>query len=167
MNSKGNRVILILVVGLASFTSAMRELNQLRQFGMEANEFIAQWTEKLTPAEVPPVVLAKFESCGRKQSEPAVELPWLDNVPPTKAEPAKVKKVRRVSVDSAVDPAQFEVRISNDHDGEQDVPAVYEFPLPSSTFKFRTRKFNFNKISPRDRELLKTLNRSINLRIAS
>jgi hypothetical protein len=45
MNSKGNSVILILVVGLASFTSAMRELNQLRQFGMEANHFIAQWTK--------------------------------------------------------------------------------------------------------------------------
>jgi hypothetical protein len=163
MNSKGNRVILILVVGLASFTSAMRELNQIRQFGMEANHFIAQWTEKLMPAEVPPVVLARVESCGRKQSEPAVELPWLDNEPPSKAEPVKVKKVRRINVD----PAQYEVRILNDHDGEQDVPAVYEFPLPSATFKFRTRKFNFNKLSPRDREILKTLNRSINLHIAS
>jgi hypothetical protein len=163
MNSKGNRVILILVVGLASFTSAMRELNQVRQFGMEANQFIAQWSEKLMPAEVPPVVLARLESCERKQSEPAVELPWLDNEPASKAEPVKVKKVRRINVD----PAQFEVRILNDHDGEQDVPAVYEFPLPSSTFKFRTRKFNFNKLSPRDREILKTLNRSINLHIAS
>jgi hypothetical protein len=163
MNSKGNRAILILVVGLASLTSAMRELNQVRQFGLEASQFVAQWSEKLTTDEVPPVALAKLNSCERKQSEPAVELPWLDNEPPSKPEPVKVKKVRRVNVD----PTQLEVRIMNDHDGEQDLPAVYEFPLPSSTFKFRTRKFNFNKISPRDRELLKTLNRSINLRIAS
>lgn len=162
MNSKGNRVILILVVGLASFTSAMRELNQLRQLGMEANHFIAQWSERLTPAEVPPVVLAKLKNCERKQSEPAVQLPWLENEPPSKPEPVKVKKPRRVNVD----PAQLEVRILNDHDGEQDLPAAYEFPLPSSTFKFRARKFNF-KISPRDREMLKSLNRSINLRIAS
>jgi hypothetical protein len=33
--------------------------------------------------------------------------------------------------------------------------------------KFKTRSFSFDKISPRDREMLNTLNRSINLRIAS
>jgi hypothetical protein len=30
MNSKGNRVILILVVGLAAFSSAMKEQNEVR-----------------------------------------------------------------------------------------------------------------------------------------
>ncbi len=40
--------------------------------------------------------------------------------------------------------------------------------LPVSTFKVKTRKHGGIKINPRDREmLLKTLNRSINLRIAS
>ena len=182
MNSKGNRVILILVVGLASFTSAMRELNQLRQFGMDVNEFIAQWSEKLTPSEIPAQVVAKVQSCESKQSEPSVELPWLDNsvaqedeiadveeseaAPPVvkRNKPAKVKKARRVDVD----PVQFEVRILNDQAGEQDLPAVFEFPqLPSSSFKFKSRKHGSIRISPRDRELLKTLNRSINLRIAS
>jgi hypothetical protein len=180
MNSKGNSVILILVVGLASFTSAMRELNQLRQFGMEANHFIAQWTEKLMPADVPPVVLARVEKCERKQSEPAVELPWLYNsvaqedeiadieepeaAPPVMQRPkaAKVRKPRRVDVD----PKQFEVRIFND----QDVPTVFEFQQQPawSSFKFKSRKHGSSfRISPRDREILKTLNRSINLRIAS
>ena len=183
MNSKGNRVILILVVGLASFTSAMRELNQLRQFGMEANHFIAQWTEKLTPAEIPAQVVARVETCEIKQSAPAVELPWLDNsvaqedeiadieepeaAPPPVVKPhkpaAKVKKARRVDVD----PKEFEVRIFN----EQDVPAVFEFQQPpsASSFKFKSRKQHGSsfRISPRDREILKTLNRSINLRIAS
>ncbi len=180
MNSKGNKVILILVVGLASFTSAMRELNQLRQFGMEANQFIAQWSERLMPAEIPaPVVVAKVQTCESKQSEPSVELPWLDNsvaqqeeiadieepaaAPVVKRSKAvKVKKARRADVD----PKEFEVRILNDQPGEQDVPAVFEFRQPSSSFKFRTRKHSF-RINPRDQEILKTLNRSINLRIAS
>jgi hypothetical protein len=181
MNSKGNRVILILVVGLASFTSAMRELNQLRQFGMEANHFIAQWTEKLTPAEVPAQVVARVETCESKQSEPAVELPWLDNsvaqedeiadieepeaAPPPAVKPhkaAKVKKARRADVD----PKEFEVRIFND----EDTPAVFEFQQPpfASSFKFKSRKHGSSfRITPRDREMLKSLNRSINLRIAS
>src|SRR6185436_6525555 len=121
MNSKGNRVILILVVGLASFTSAMRELNQLRQFGMDASQFIAQWSEKLTSAEIPAPVVAKVQTCESKQSAPSVELPWLENsvaqqdenadvevVKPgkaTKSSTVKVKKARRVEVD----PKQFEV----------------------------------------------------------
>ena len=182
MNSKGNRVVLILVVGLASFTSAMRELNQLRQFGMEANQFIAQMTEKLMPAGVPaPVVATRVQTCESKQSPPSVELPWLDNsvaqeneiadIDEPEAPPppvvkssmaAKVKKARRVNVD----PKEFEVRIFND----QDVPAVFEFQQPSSwsSFKFKSRKHgNSFRLSPRDREMLKSLNRSINLRIAS
>jgi len=182
MNSKGNKVILILVVGLASFTSAMRELNQLRQFGMEANHFIAQWSELLKPAEIPaPIVATRVQTCESKQSEPSVELPWLDNsvaqqdeiadieepeaAPPVvkRSKAAKVRKARRADVD----PVQFEVRILNDQAGEQDVPAVFEFRQPpSSSFKFKTRKHSF-RINPRDQEILKTLNRSINLRIAS
>ena len=169
MNSKGNKVILILVVGLAAFTSAMKELNEVRKFGLEANEFIAQWSEKLTPAEVPPVVVARVETCRSKQSVPVVELPWQENVAPGKVDTVKdtvkVKKMRRVNVD----PAQFEVRVMNDagRDDEQDVPAVYEFPLPSSTFKFKSRKHGSFRFSFHEREILKTLNRSINLRSAS
>jgi hypothetical protein len=171
MNSKGNRVILILVVGLASFTSAMRELNQLRQFGMEANQFIAEWSERLTPAEIPAPVMAKVQTCQSKQSEPSVELPWLDNsvaqedeIAVKRIKPAKVKKARRIDVD----PKQFEVRIFNDQNSEREVPAVFEFQQPlSSSFKFKSRKPGSFRISPRDREILKTLNRSINLRITS
>ena len=179
MNSKGNRVILILVVGLASVTSAMRELNQVRQFGLEASQFIAQWSEKLAPAEIPAPVMAKVETCESKQSQPSVELPWLENsvaqedevadieapeapAPPvvTRHKAAKAKKAH-----AAVDPKEFEVRIVND----EDVPPVFEFQQPSSAaFKFKSRKHNtIFRISPRDREILKTLNRSINLRSAS
>ena len=175
MNSKGNRVILILVVGLAAFSSAMKELNEVRKFGLEVNQFVAQWSEKLAPAEIPAApVVAKVQTCNSKHSEVSVELPWMENnvaqeseapASVVKREATKAKKARRFEVD----PKQFEVRILNDHDGDQNVPAVYEFQQPpsASTFKFRTHKFNFNKLSPRDREMLKTWSRSINLRIAS
>lgn len=180
MNSKGNKVILLLVVSLAAFTSAMKELNEVRKLGLEASQLIAEWSEKLTPAEIPAPVVAKIETCELKQSAPAVELPWLENKvaqpdeiadieEPEVAAPVvkpsiKVKKHHR----GDVDPVQFEVRILNDHDAERDVPAVFEFQQPpTSTFKFRSHKPGFIKISPRDREILKTLNRSINLRIAS
>jgi len=183
MNSKGNKVILILVVGLAAFSSAMKELNEVRKFGLEVNQFVAQWAEKLTPAEIPAApVVAKVQTCESRHSEVAVELPWMENVAqqdetadieePVAPAPPVVKRDKISKVKKAhrgdVDPKQFEVRILNAHDGDQDVPAVYEFQPPSvSTFKFRTHKSNFNKLSPRDREMLKTLSRSINLRIAS
>ncbi len=186
MNSKGSRVILILVVGLTAFSSAIKELNQIRQFGLELNQFVAEWSDKLTPAEIPAPVLAKVGTCQSKQSEPVVELPWLDHVaqtdettdieepevaPPPVVNRHKSGKVETLRVKRAhhldVDPVQFEVRILNDQDGAQDVPAVSDFAMPSS-FKFKGRKHSFNfKINPRDREMLKTLNRSINLRIAS
>jgi hypothetical protein len=192
MNSKGSRIILVLVVGLTAFSSAMKELNQIRQFGLELNQFVAEWSEKLTPAEIPapapaPVV-AKVETCQGKQSKPIVELPWLDHVaqtdetadieelkmaPPPIAKRNQSTKVETLKVNKAhqfdVDPVKFEVRILNDQDGEQHVPAVSDFAMPPSSFKFKTHKYNFifNKVSPRDREMLKTLNRSISLRIAS
>ena len=143
---------------------------------------------KLTPAEVspaavPPVVVAQLKRCGARQSEPSVELPWLEHVADTnetadnqavevtptiaKQTTTRAKRERRGNVD----PAQFVVRILNDQVGEPEmpaVPAVSEFPVPAATFKFKGRKHDFNfKINPRDREMLKTLNRSINLRIAS
>jgi hypothetical protein len=175
MNSKGNRIVLLLVLGLAAFSSAVKELNNLRQLGLEVHEYVAQWSEKMAPAEIPPVPV-KPGSCQSKHSEPSVELSWL-NVAPQENEAAPVeKRTRTVKVETAkvkrehrsnVDPVQFEVRILNDHTAEQDIPAVYEFPMPATSFKFKTRKPASFRISPRDREMLRTLNRSLNLRIAS
>jgi len=180
MNSKGSKVILILVVGLTAFSSAIKELNQIRQFSLEVNQFVAEWSDMLAPAEIPPPVLERLETCSSKQSVPVVELPWLDHVaeteetadievpevaPPPVLKRTKIKKVRPASVD----PVQFEVRILNDEVGEQDVPVVHpvaDFSFPSS-FKFKSRKQSFIRTNPRDREILKTLNRGISLRIAS
>jgi len=184
MNNTGEktsyRVILVLVVGLTAFSSAMKELNQVQQLSLDVTRLVAQWSDKLVPAEVPPPVV-KVETCELKQSPPSVELPWLANVAddediaeppapqaptyrakPSTAQIAKLKKLRRFNID----PVQFEVRIPADYDAESDETITSELPL--TMFKAKSRKHGVIKISPRDREiLLKTLNRSINLRIAS
>ena len=167
----GYRVILLLVVGLTAFSSAMKELNQVQQLSLDASRLIAQWSDKVAPTEIPQTVV-KLESCEIKQSTPSVELPWLaaqnqspeiDIVPPVVTPRVKLKKARRANID----PVQFEVRIAPDHDAEPD-DEVITSELPLTMFKAKTRKHGAIRINPRDREmLLKTLNRSINLRIAS
>ena len=92
MNTEKNgyKVILLLVVALTAFSSAMKELNELQQFSLQANHLITRLTERFAPAEVPAVpqtveakeMVAKVESCDLKQSAPSVELPWLSNVAP-------------------------------------------------------------------------------------
>ena len=201
MNSTGQhgekasyRIILLLVVGLTAFSSAMKELNQLQQFGLEASRLAAEWSGKLIPAEVPPTHPAgsientplTCENRELQQSAPSVELPWLDNetapaapvperirirkAPPaphaveqpvlTESQIARLRQLRRLQID----PVEFEVRILSDHDAEADAPVAPELPL--YTFKAKSRKHSPVRI-PREREIiLKSLNRSINLRIA-
>ena len=198
MNSTGQnndkasyRIILLLVVGLTAFSSAMKELNQIHELGLDASRLIAHWSATIVPIQVPeppaPMVV-KAESCELKQSEPSVELPWLSHVDEaeieeteapvvvkhsSKGDVVKVKKLRRINID----PVQFEVRIPSIHiaGDEADETIVSDFPvtsltatpLPATSFKARTRRNGPFIINTRDREmLLKTLNRSINLRIA-
>src|ERR1044071_2360933 len=137
MNSTGQnndkasyRIVLLLVVGLAAFSSAMKELNQVQQLGLDASRLIAQWSATIVPIEVPQTpapMLVKAESCELKQSTPSVELPWLTHVAEAEtseteeteapvavkrtSDVVKVKKVRRVDID----PVQFEVRIPSVH----------------------------------------------------
>src|ERR1044072_1375417 len=91
MNSTGQnsdkasyRIILLLVVGLTAFSSAMKELNQIQQLTLDASRLVAQWSGTIVPAEVPqapaPMLVQKVESCEMKQSAPSVELPWLNHV---------------------------------------------------------------------------------------
>ena len=198
MNSTGNnsdkvgyRVILLLVVGLTAFSSAMKELNQFQQLSLDASRLVAQLTQTLTPAEVPQPppppempALVKAESCDEtKQSAPSVDLPWLSNVEEETCDtdetraPVIAKRTRNAKVDIAklnklrqidIDPVQFEVRILPGGDGEADEISIPEIPAPPAfAFKTRTRKQAPIRINTRDREMiLKTLNRSINLRIA-
>jgi len=185
------RIILLLVVGLTAFSSAMKELNQIQELTKDASRLVAQWSGTIVPAEVPqppaPMFVQKIESCEMKQSAPPVELPWLDHVAeadkseieesqaPVASKRSKsnkvevAKRVRRLEVD----PVQLEVRIpfNQNTEADSDEMIVSDLPVTSFTatpFKTRARKHNTIKINPRDREmLLKTLNRGINLRIAS
>ena len=191
MNDKPSyRIILLLVVGLTAFSSAMKELNQIQQLSLDASRLMAQWSGTIVPVEVPQtppppmtVQIVKSESCELKQSTPSVELPWLTHVaqaetneieepeaPPVvkRSNDVKVKKVRR----HELDPVQFQVRIPSVHEADAEafevtVPEVPVTSFAATPFKFKTRKNGSFRINTRDREmLLKTLNRSINLRIA-
>jgi hypothetical protein len=120
-----------------------------------------------------------------KQSAPSVELPWLNHVAQAETSeieqteaPLVAKRSRKVDVVKRVrrlevDPVKFEVRIPFNHNAgaDSDEMITSDFPVTSFTatpFRTKARKQNTIKFNPRDREmLLKTLNRSINLRIAS
>src|SRR6185369_13867380 len=84
MKSTGHRIVLLLIVGLTAFSSAMKELNQVQQLTLDASRLVAQWSGTIVPAEVPqapaPTLVQKVESCEMKQSAPSVELPWLNHV---------------------------------------------------------------------------------------
>ena len=197
--NSGYLVILLLVVGLSAFSHSVKELTEIHQLTVDASRLVAQWSGNFTPAEIPQTVvrIEKLESCeSRKQSAPAVELPWLNETPepqtapsavapgrprqnkperlerpekierrvitiPNEAEIAKLKKLQRIGIDAG----EFEVRIPNVPEAAEpgSTPEIQAF-----TFRAKARKPGAIKFNPRDREMiLKTLNRSINLRIAS
>ena len=184
----GYLVILLLVVGLTAFSHSMKELTEIHQLTLDASRLVAQWSGNVTPAEIPQIPqvaqtivrIEKHQSCESKQSAPAVELPWLTESSanltsvapsskqikiekasrpaiPNEAQIAKLRKLQRFDINAY----SFEMRVPT-------VPVSDSDEFPSFTFKTKTRKPGALRINPRDREiLLKTVNRSINLRIAS
>lgn len=70
-DNKSYRVILLLVVGLTAFSSAMKELNQLREFTRDTRNLVASWSSMVLPAPVRETVIpapvphtaAKVEVC--------------------------------------------------------------------------------------------------------
>ena len=190
-------VILLLVVGLTAFSQSVKELTEIHHLTLDASRLVAQWSGKVTPVELAQsqthtiVKVEKHQSCERKQSALSLELPWLNETPkptvpsalplgrrpqiriekplprvislPSEAEIAKLKKLHRFEIDAT----DFEVRVSTDEQNiNGDEPIAVEVPL--NTFKAKARRHGVIRFNPRDREMiLKTLNRSINLRIAS
>lgn len=170
------RVILLLVVGLTAFSSAMKELNDVRQLALDTTKFVAQVAENVAPNPVPqipeiPQTAIKVETapavtCEIKQSLPSVELPWLGQdqkpraVVPRPSQVIELAKLEKPAIrvkklpQIDIHPVAFEFTIPSDPDGEP-------------VFKMKTRRHDTFRINPRDREFLKTLNRSINLRVAS
>jgi hypothetical protein len=187
----GYLVILLLVVGLTAFSHSMKELTEIHQLTWDASRLVAQWSGNVTtPAEIPqipqpPQTIVKIERLESCDSQQAAELPWLNEetessaVAPGRTHQRKNQRIERrvITIPSEaeiarklqridIDADEFEVRIPNVQVLEAVEPAALE--LPSFTFKAKARKHGAIKINPRDREiLLKTLNRSINLRIAS
>ena len=188
MNSTGRNkksgylVALLLVVGLAAFSNSMRELAEMQRFTLDTSHLIAQY---VAPAEVPQipqipqVIVAKLDSCDSKHvegiTEPGVELtvpappvkvervaPRV-RVKPTEIQLAKVEKFRQFEFHAT--PFEFKIALDDNDDSDAPVPAQ----LPLTMFKAKNRKHNsVIRLSTRDREMiLKTLNRSINLRTAS
>jgi len=190
-DNSGYLVILLLVVALTAFSHSMKELTEIHQ---DASRLVAQLSGNFTSAEIPQTVvkvekIEKLESCeSSKQSAPSVELPWLDETPtspsavapvrtrqlkiqridqrvvpiPSEAEIAKLRKLQRIDVHGDA----FDVRMPSVQFSESDESGATDFS--SFTFRAKARKAGAVKSNPRDREIfLKTLNRSINLRIAS
>ena len=168
----GYLVILLLVVALAAFSHSMKELTEIHQLTLDASRLVAQLSGDVTPAEIPQIAqvpqtfvkIEKLESCQSKQSTAAVE-PKIQKIErrviPSEDQIAKLTKLQRIGVDANA----FEVRVPTVQVPDSDEVTI-EFP--AFTFKTKTRKPGASRINPRDREiLLKTLNRSINLRIAS
>ena len=185
----GYLVILLLIVGLTAFSHSMKELTDIHHLTLDAGRVMAQWSGNVSPVEVPPVQVAsiqkieKIQSCESRHSADAVELPSLTVANAEAAgrtreikvqkiarpgntgelEIAKLKQLERIDLDAG----EFEVRIPSvqfPEGGELTAPV----DIPAFTFKSKARKHGTIRFSPRDREmLLKTLNRSFNLRIAS
>jgi hypothetical protein len=77
-DKKSYRVILLLVVGLTAFSSAMKELNLLREFTRDASGLVASLSnavapshpaEKLVPVEVPRTAV-RLEACEENDLHP-------------------------------------------------------------------------------------------------
>ena len=60
---KSYRIILLLIVGLAAFSSAMKELNQIQAFTLQTGQLIAQLTDSLPNDRNE--MLVKFDTCDR------------------------------------------------------------------------------------------------------
>jgi hypothetical protein len=100
---KSYRVIFLLVVGLTAFSSAMKELNLLREFSRDTSDMVASWSRAVTPqappevvipAEIPPVP-ETVEICESSHSEPAEPVELGGGVAPVEV---KIKEVGKIFV---------------------------------------------------------------------
>ncbi len=194
-NKSGYLVALLLVVGLAAFSNSMRELAEIHQFTLDTSRLVAQYVAPAETPQIPQVVVAKLGSCESRQAVPSVEVEWLEDVEgitepgvqapvpdppvkparvtprvrvkPTEFQLAKLDKLTQFEFHAkpfAFNPKQFEFKVATDDNDDSAVSVQ----LPLTMLKAKNRKQNVIKLNPRDREMiLRTLNRSINLRTAS
>lgn len=109
-DKKSYRVILLLVVGLAAFSSAMKELNQVREFTREASNLVASWSkavepapavDRLVPVEVPRTA-ARLEVCENSNpgapAEPMAPVQGGVVVAQEQTQPVEVKEAPQTVV---------------------------------------------------------------------
>ena len=196
---KSYRVLLLLIVGLAAFSSAMKELNKVQELTLQTGQLVAQWTDSLTTEKNE--MLVKVQTCDSKVLVPAlpnlpplpampdipavpdvavpdapadieVDVPAPQAAPPVPAvPPAKPRRVMRVQREAAATAKATEARgmrvfVTSEGVVEKALKDVFEADVNLKAFKAKNRRHIW--IGPEGRDvLLKTLNRSINLRSAS
>lgn len=101
------RVILLLIVGLAAFSSAMKELNQVHQLTLDTGKLVARWTDML-PTTDQNEMLVQVQTCDSKilpPVPPMPAMPALPAVPPIPAVPAVPSGEVEIDVPDAPPPA--------------------------------------------------------------
>ena len=188
------RVILLLIVGLAAFSSAMKELNQVHELTLQTGQLIAQWTDSLPNHRNE--MLVKVDTCDSKIQPPLPAVPALPAMPSAPAvsavpsapadveivvpdalpqaappapevRPAKPRRVvrvqREVPATASAETPEVRVFISTEEVINKALKDAFEADLNLKALKAKNRRHLL--ISPDGRDvLLKSLNRSINLR---
>ena len=193
------RVILLLIVGLAAFSSAMKELNQVHELTLQTGQLVAQWTRSLPNDRNE--MLVQVDTCDSKIPRQLPAVPALPALPPAPAIPAvpaappdveiivpdvlphaappapeappvpKTPKPRRVVrahrevpvTAKAAELPEVRVLISAEDVIDKALKHAFEADLDQKALKAKNRRHLL--ISPDGRDvLLKSLNRSINLR---
>ncbi|HEY2960909.1 MAG TPA: hypothetical protein VGJ37_00710 [Pyrinomonadaceae bacterium] len=192
---KSYRVILLLVVGLAAFSSAMKELNQVHALTLETSSLLAQWSDRLVPAEraiavetcennqvkiplppmpvvpelppMPPAPVAQPAEQYSPEDSPEIVSPEAAPAPPAPPRvPATPASKSRRAAPPAHDSAEVRVLLSTDDLIEKSIKDAFETDPSLKSLKAKNRRHIF--ITPNGKDvILKTLNRSINLRSAS
>jgi hypothetical protein len=175
------RVILLLVLGLAAFSSAMKELNQVQDLTLQTSKLIAELSDAIAPADHNST-LVKVETCENNgfllppppplPVVPPAQVDVTEAEPPAVPLPPAVPKVRQVPV------ARPKIVVLPEHDSvevrvlptdeliEKSIKEAFESDATVKALKAKNRRHIF--IGPDGRDvILKTLNRSINLRSAS
>lgn len=187
-------VAFLLVVGLTAVSNSMRELAEIQRFTLDSSQLIAQYIAPAENPQIPQVVVAKLESCESRKAVPSVEIEWLEGVEgitepgaqaTVPAPPVEVDRVARRVRGKSSGPSEiqlakvdkfgkfefhttpFEFKVSADDNDDADVAIPVQLPLTMIKAKNRKHSSVF-RLNTRDREMiLRTLNRSINLRTAS
>lgn len=186
---KSYRVVLLLVVGLVALSSAMKELNQVHQLTLQTSALVAQWTGAIAPGEQH-TILAQVETCDRtKVRVPPPPLP-APPAPPVQPEAPDVVEAPETAAPALVPPTpprtpnapaakpkrairpnhdaeELRVLISTDDVVEKSLRDALEANVTLKALKAKNRRHQII-VSPDGKDvILKTLNRSINLRSAS